>query len=648
MGQDCSTTTFLLLARRISLARLPNHPSNAKCGIDEDFITLSLVDQEKEQEQVMTDPLYDYVIVGAGPAGLQMAYFLHQAQRRYIVLEAADSAASFFKVHPRHRKLLSINKIHNLYSEHDFNLRHDWNSLLSHDESLLFRNYSRDLFPNADDLHKYFTDFAERSELRIEYGCPVESITGSDGNFTVTTQGRQIAARCVLMATGARKEHLPENVEGLELATSYAEHELDLSVYENKRVAIVGRGNSAFEVADHLAGSAAVIHLMVGKRPVKHAWNTHFVGDLRAVNNTVLDMYQLKSLHATLGFEVMKIARNSDGSLKLSLQEEVPHWSPPGTYRASMDYDHVILCTGWSYCDSQLFAEANTPEVDKEAKYPKLSSIWESSVRGLFYIGTAMAARDRKAASGFIHGFRYNIASLFQLLEERYSAQPLPDKKFSVQSESDLAPVAAEVIRRVSTASDLYQMNGVLVDVVLVNEGTASYLTGLPVDHVRERADFAASDFAVVISLEYGFHNYTDQPTPLDFTHPSDPSSPECSAFLHPVIRCYKKGAEVEEYHLGESLIVRYDQHFSTDAFYEGFSNHLGATNENRIKNLFNRHLNISKNVLDESLLAPGVNVSSIMTPWTDEQIRNRGEQKREQEQEQENLSKSAKCRYTQ
>lgn len=34
----------------------------------------------------------------------------------------------------------------------EFNMRHDWNSLLSDDESLLMTRYSKKFFPNADDL----------------------------------------------------------------------------------------------------------------------------------------------------------------------------------------------------------------------------------------------------------------------------------------------------------------------------------------------------------------------------------------------------------------------------------------------------------------------------------------------------------------
>ena len=63
-------------------------------------------------EQACRRESLDYVIVGAGPGGLQLAVFLQSRGRNYAVLERAASAGSFFQVHPRHRKLESINKVH--------------------------------------------------------------------------------------------------------------------------------------------------------------------------------------------------------------------------------------------------------------------------------------------------------------------------------------------------------------------------------------------------------------------------------------------------------------------------------------------------------------------------------------------------------
>lgn len=56
-----------------------------------------------------------------------------------------------------------------------------------------------------------------------------------------------------------------------------------------------GKGNTAFETASHIYGNTGVIHMMSRSR-LRLAWETHYVGDLRAVNNGLLDTYQLKTL----------------------------------------------------------------------------------------------------------------------------------------------------------------------------------------------------------------------------------------------------------------------------------------------------------------------------------------------------------------
>jgi hypothetical protein len=81
--------------------------------------------------QFFSAAFHRYVIVGAGPAGLQMAHYLETAGRDYIVLDRAAAPASFFTTYPRFRQLISINKPHAGSAALDAVMRHDWNSLLS-------------------------------------------------------------------------------------------------------------------------------------------------------------------------------------------------------------------------------------------------------------------------------------------------------------------------------------------------------------------------------------------------------------------------------------------------------------------------------------------------------------------------------------
>ena len=108
---------------------------------------------------------FDYCVIGAGPAGLQMAFFLQEAGRSHVVFEKGRPG-QFFRRYPRHRNLISINKRHtgrggdSLSLEH--NLRHDWHSLLTgvnsgevHEE-ILFGQLTDDFYP------KVMTNLLER------------------------------------------------------------------------------------------------------------------------------------------------------------------------------------------------------------------------------------------------------------------------------------------------------------------------------------------------------------------------------------------------------------------------------------------------------------------------------------------------------
>ena len=68
---------------------------------------------------------YDYIIIGAGPAGLQMGYYLEYKKKKYIILEKSSMAGSFFKKYPRHRTMISINNVNVNNKNRDFRLRHD-------------------------------------------------------------------------------------------------------------------------------------------------------------------------------------------------------------------------------------------------------------------------------------------------------------------------------------------------------------------------------------------------------------------------------------------------------------------------------------------------------------------------------------------
>lgn len=163
----------------------------------------------------------EYLVIGAGPAGLQMGRLLHRAGRDYVIVEAGPEPAGFFREFPRHRVLST-----------------DDNSLF---DGVPFSRYSKRSFPNADDLVRYLEDFAR--PLNVRYNTRV-------------TQVEQ--ARHVIIATG-KKPYVP-GIPGIEHAETYGSASTDPTEYAGKRVLIIGRGHSAFETADNIATTARLVH----------------------------------------------------------------------------------------------------------------------------------------------------------------------------------------------------------------------------------------------------------------------------------------------------------------------------------------------------------------------------------------------------
>ena len=71
------------------------------------------------------------VIIGAGPAGLQLAALLQARSLDYLLLERRAYPGAYFARIPRHRQLISINKASTGTGDPEFNLRHDWHTLIS-------------------------------------------------------------------------------------------------------------------------------------------------------------------------------------------------------------------------------------------------------------------------------------------------------------------------------------------------------------------------------------------------------------------------------------------------------------------------------------------------------------------------------------
>lgn len=484
-----------------------------------------------------------YVIIGAGPAGLQLSYYLRRAGADYVTLEREASPAAFFRRYPRHRKLISLNKVHVVGDDPEIRLRWDWNSLLNDDPELHFPVYSSAYFPNADDLVRYLCDFQERHGLAVRYGSAAERIERDGDGFLVHTSQGVVRGACVVVATGWGRPYVPP-IKGIEHAVGYEDMEVDPEAYAGRRVLIIGKGNSAFETGASMLGHAAMVHL-ASRRPLRLAWNTKHPGDVRGHHGALLDSYQFKTLHSVLDCTIDEIRPAGD-----RFEVHISYTHADGE-RAVLEYESVIRCTGFRM-DTALFDPDCRPLLVRDERMPELRADWQSAnVDGLYLAGTLAQDRDfKRASSAFIDGFRYNLRTLTGLLRERYDGVPLP----SDEVEADPEKLTTLILDRVNWSSALWTQFEYLVD-VLVLDGTSGrirHYKDLPEDYAAER--FGESEH-YTFGLRWGREEHAD--VFAIERHPAPDRAAE-SAFIHPVVRRYRGGRLVAERHLLEDLLAEW------------------------------------------------------------------------------------------
>lgn len=296
---------------------------------------------------------HKYCIVGAGPAGVQLGHFLYLAERDYIILERAPQAASWFSKFPIHRVLNYINRRFTRRANLEFNLRHDWNSLLGSEKTVgLFGSWSKDYWPSADTLVKYINAFAEpqvqAGKLRFrqtvlnvaacnhpdadqahstgfvcnyllsvmnssrtnDKSCKSDDSTDEFRCRADNVEAWQIKCSVVIMANGQQKpRQVKDWIDGLS-TVSIPYSELDrfpLESFENRSVLIVGGGNAAMETADALRDYVQDIQVLGRYEfPSRRMAETHYVGDLRGRRGTLHDAFYFKSYEGELTYDYGK------------------------------------------------------------------------------------------------------------------------------------------------------------------------------------------------------------------------------------------------------------------------------------------------------------------------------------------------------
>lgn len=215
---------------------------------------------------------------------------------------------------------------------------------------------------------------------------------------------------------------------------------------------------------------------MMSRSRLRLAWETHYVGDLRAVNNGLLDTYQLKTLDGLFesDIEASKIVKNAQGELLLVDKGDSTSLNARQN-NGGYIYDVIIRCMGWRF-DFDSFNQSSIPEATirldgRKKKYPKITGDYQFALtKDMYVAGTAGHSLDwRKSAGGFIHGFRYTARTLFHILNQRYENEPWTKEWHPISGLVD------HFTRRVNEGSGNYQMFCILGDIAIISADRQSY-----------------------------------------------------------------------------------------------------------------------------------------------------------------------------
>lgn len=256
----------------------------------------------------------------------------------------------------------------------------------------------------------------------------VSRVEAADGGFRIAfADGDTVRARRVVVATGlANQQMIPAVFKGIsgELVSHASEH-TGYEAFASKRVAVIGRGQSACETAVFLKQSGADVELVcrgdihwLGYRALsgKQAWSLRDFLSERLASPSRVGPFPISWLVEVPGFVRHFPEAARAGLNRRSLGAGATGWLRPGfdgirvnagsrivsagakgqgiELRFEKDaatFDHVLLGTGYEIDIAKLglFSQDMLAKVARRGRMPILSAGLESSIPGLHFVGAS-------------------------------------------------------------------------------------------------------------------------------------------------------------------------------------------------------------------------------------------------------------------
>ena len=402
---------------------------------------------------------YGVVVVGSGPGGLQTGYGLARLGIDHAVISADEGPGGMFRRLPIFERLISWTKPEAPHAPgtREYEL-YDHNSLVADEPhwqacvpELMDRTYD---VPSRAEMAAALESFVGRTELLVRYGCRWEATRREGDDLVLETSDGEYRARAVVFALGVTTPWTAP-IPGLEQATHYVDVR-PAREYNGRSVFIVGKRNSAFEIANSLLPWASRIVLasprpirtdVLGHSPLRTRYLQPLDEHVRGGFGTSIVDASIERVERTAnGFRVVARCTSWDGQL-------------------AFDVDEVIAATGF-----------RTPLLDlpelgvatvADGRIPALTAFWESvAAPAVYFAGNAtqgspgLRKQGLSPSNSAVNGFRYNARVLVRHLAEKH---------FGIEPERPLIPpdeLVPHLLRELARAPELWIQKGYLCRIV--------------------------------------------------------------------------------------------------------------------------------------------------------------------------------------
>ena len=375
---------------------------------------------------------YPVIVIGSGPGGLQVSYSLRAQGVRHAVLSADPAPGGMFRRWPFFQRLLSWTKPYAPVARGTRAYeRYDWNSLLGEEDGTPGdradahgRHVVLPVAPgDGGEPGRVRGPDRARGPLRLRLDRDAAARWPRRARTASRSRPSTAATRCgtLVMAVGVAQPYIPPGI-GMEHAYHYADVR-PAETYAGRRIVIIGKQNSGFELANGLLPWARQL-VLVSPSHAKLSVDTNSLVGVRARYVQPYEDNVLGGGVSILDAAIDRVERHDDGALAVSLRRT------DGGGDILVEADDLISATG--FVAPLLDLPALGVATFGASALPVVSPWWESTtVPGIFVAGTlGQAAKGLQrhglpANSGAVHGARYNARVLAgHIARTRFGIEP--------------------------------------------------------------------------------------------------------------------------------------------------------------------------------------------------------------------------------